>query len=444
MHQSVELDRNQNWYSFMNEYLKKTLTGQRGSAIVEGMRAGCKVCMLIPVYDESLDILLTPLLSLAKQVAAEKNEFEVVMIINNSKSEAIKKTKAFLKNQRALQVIKLIRGRIKKIAFPLSKNQQKHIQEIRESGLVVHAIDKSSLENADEYNNVGVAKNRAGAEICQRFLSVPAAENGIIALTDCDCWFSENYIAYIIETYKEFKLNGLSGGILTEPDPKLANGGMVLQCLRIQRGQSAIRAKIPPASRMFLQRKHDIKKPLLCDSQNITVTVKSWLAVGGSPKFASWENKYFMEKVMALPGEVGRNTGYTVYTLVRASKRAGLSSFGRRVYYIEQAIKNYKSGRSGKTLIHNENKSVEFFNDFFWGCAQSDFSGSRVLELMRQCEFLPNDISIEQANKIINEYRRELCLPVSEQRFDVFEKLVLKYLYPYFPIIDVTDKLISL
>jgi hypothetical protein len=113
-------------------------------------------------------------------------------------------------------------------------------------------------------------------------------------------------------------------------------------------------------------------------------------------------------------------------------------------FIIEQAIKNYKSGRSGKTLIHNENKSVEFFNDFFWGCAQSDFSGSRVLELMRQCEFLLNDISIEQANKIINEYRRELCLPVSEQRFDVFEKLVLKYLYPYFPIIDVTDKLISL
>src|SRR4029077_906363 len=117
--------------------------------------------------------------------------FEVAIIVNNSKLEAAQQTAAFLANQEMLKFLADLKN-------PAAKELNPEINSIKNSGLIINAIDKSSLENSDEENHIGHARNRGCMEITNRFLSTPVGTEGIISMIDCDCRVSENYISSII------------------------------------------------------------------------------------------------------------------------------------------------------------------------------------------------------------------------------------------------------
>jgi GT2 family glycosyltransferase len=181
------------------------------------MNPSCEVCVVIPCYAER-EYLLHPLQSLARQEAVTPDQYEVIVVVNNPgvtpplPGNSPEHYRELLANNReTLKLLEIINGQGADIC--LTPKEEEIINDIRQRGLKVYSVDKSSAGKTLPQGeaNVGGARNRGAAEAVERFLKY-TGKNGIIAQTDADTHLDPGYIHGIIDTFKKHpQVVGLSG-----------------------------------------------------------------------------------------------------------------------------------------------------------------------------------------------------------------------------------------
>ncbi|MCX6797485.1 MAG: glycosyltransferase family A protein [Candidatus Doudnabacteria bacterium] len=432
-----------NNYSNILKYINNSLLGEDGSLIEEKMHPACKVGVVIQAYDEPPDILLMPLCSLSQQEGVKPEEFEAVVIINNSKTEAANRTREYLANQLNIAILRFMAGKGPQPGNLPAENIEK-IKEIKKSGIRVRLIDKSSLPFADRDNFLAKARNRAGAEIAKRFLRLPVGEKGIVAFTDCDCWFSNNYISKIIESFDLYDINGLAGKLELKIDPSIPYADLVEKAVNIHMGIEVdpVFQKIQDGASgqlLYFQKEDKLPYQMLTTGQNIIVLVRSLALVGGVPIVHSASDVHFGRAITNLPGDTLLNTGFRVYSYTRVSERAGLASFGRRVKKISDSITKYMEGKSDKIFVPDRKAGKIFYYLIFTASKEGDLSPEYLKVAMEELGFKKNTLSKKELQSICLVIDKEWKKPASERTFKDVEICLLDKLYPYFPEKDVTE-----
>ena len=285
------------------------------------MRPECRLAVLIPAYNETPETILRPLRSLAGQ-RVPKNIFEVVCVVNNSRQEAAERSPAFLQNQTTIKFL------------------QNLAADKELSDLQLHVLDKSSFELADEESNVGIARDRAGAEICLRFLKNGQKEKGLIVLLDADSYFSENALQAMLDIFESEGINGLSGNLELAADESLPQPEAIREIfLHVTRyGARLEKINRRRQKRLRFQKQDQLNYQALASGQNMAVTAGAWAAAGGMPHYYCLEDLRFGKKLTFLAGDLAATTDYTVYTLLRRSQRVGFISSGRIIADIVDKI----------------------------------------------------------------------------------------------------------
>ena len=187
--------------------------------ISEPMRPECKVAVCIPAFKEK-DSLMTTLEFLSQQNGVAMDEFETVINVNNREDANQNDRK---QNEQLLNLLKHLEGEDAPVDF-LSDEEKKIIEKIKESGLVVRCIDKSTKGNEVKSSEDERWKNkpddnpakcmqprkRAMDEICERFV-LAGRTDGIIASLDADTKVGKNWVKQIIENFKNKDVQLLAG-----------------------------------------------------------------------------------------------------------------------------------------------------------------------------------------------------------------------------------------
>lgn len=198
----------------VNRFLLENLP-ETEERISEPMDPACEVSVVIPVCGER-DYILRALQSLAEQEGVTTKQYEVILVINNSSEEPSRElneteeehllrleqyAKALKENQDVIKLVRYIEGQ--PVEFSLNEDEQATVDAIRKRGLKLHVIDKATREKAlpPTEANVGGARNRGLVEAVERFYK-QRGRNGIIAHSDADVRFDENYIKNLIEVFR--------------------------------------------------------------------------------------------------------------------------------------------------------------------------------------------------------------------------------------------------
>lgn len=150
--------------------------------------------------------------SVANQVDIDSNQFEVLLVVNNTKNSARSRDKSFKENQAVLQIISAIRER-QNLNTPLTTLLEKYkivgltdhelatMQKAINSHAMLLGIDASSIDKAllknDNNNPRGTARNIGGHLAYERLGTKPSS---VIDFIDGDCFLSENYFSDLVET----------------------------------------------------------------------------------------------------------------------------------------------------------------------------------------------------------------------------------------------------
>lgn len=421
------------------EYLNTALKGEKPeSFIARPMSQDCKVAVMIPAYNESASNVLRSLSSLAEQEEVDPSLFEVDLIVNNRKIDAEQNTPAFLANQESIRLIKYINGESQEIPEGLTTEQAEQIEKIKKSQIKINVIDKSSPNTSEEENNVGVARDRAGAEIVDRFMTSSGNTEGAIAITDCDCTFSRNFIKSLIQSFEQHKINGVSGNLEFEIDPSLPNQELMKKAFDIYMGKDGPKEDYSGEPNFKFQ-----KEGALQAGANMAVTAKAWAMVNGMPRIAGGEDIRFGKNVEELRGQVAKNYDYTITSLIRVSERTGLQGNGRIVKKIKESIDDFVAGKSDKIVVEDREMVNKFFNGVLRANENKTLKGNLILDLMKDCGFKQNNIPESEYDELAREVNAELEKPKSEQELKKIERLILEKIYPYYPEKDVTDRIVE-
>ncbi|MDE2311665.1 MAG: glycosyltransferase family 2 protein [Patescibacteria group bacterium] len=393
---------------------------------------GCRVAVIIPAYNETPRTLVRPLLSLAVQSGVVFDVFEVLVVVNNSRRQARRRSREFLANQRLLRWLE-------SVAAGSAKDEAGKI--IHRSGLVVHALDKSSLERTEADNHVGHARNVGCLEASLRFLSGPWRERGILAFTDADCRLSPNYIREIIATFDQYRcLNGLSGALAHEIDETLPNPALVKKAFDAHVGFSD---KFYLARGLALKRRDGLRGPVLLAGANMAVSVSSWLLAGGLPNRPSGEDYYFGRAVEDLPGDVAATDRYTVYPLIRSSERAGLHSYGRRVREITAAVAAFVSGDSSRIYIPHLHRRSGFINRLMRQAEAAPLNQKQILSLMKTYGCEAKALGQKTLDGLAKVYNQQAARPRHLRDYGRLERRLWQALGDRLPVWDATEKIIQ-
>lgn len=309
----------------VEEYLAKSLPLSE-ERISEPMHPECKVCVVIPAYNERGYILYT-LESLASQIGVKKEEYEVIVLVNNPGTMPPKKSdqkeedyayklesyqQAVRDNQDTLQLIEYIKGKVNADAVRLMPGEKEIIESIKISGLKLFVIDKASpgktLPEAEA--NAGGARNRGTAEAVERFYK-QLGKNGIIAHTDADTRGNDNYIQNLIKIFYE--------------DPELIGVGGPIWPLPINLKDSKIMKEYCMAQSEVIY--NMLSKYLYINPQrvpfyggNMAARAIETALVGGIPKIPGAEDTEFGKKINAI-GNTKYSPDVIVSTTIRYSPR---------------------------------------------------------------------------------------------------------------------------
>jgi hypothetical protein len=430
----------------LRQKINELILQEKQPFIHQAMHPSCRVAVLLPAYDESVKTLLRPLLSLARQEKAAKEEFEVVVIANNNKKEALDLSPAYLLNQRVLEFLRFLEdgksageGKINAPDFTAEENSA--IEEIKQSGLRIVIIDKSSADLADDINYLANARNRACLEIARRFLDNGRNENGIVAVTDCDCRVSPNYIRSIIDTFKEHEfLNGLCGGIEHEIDESLPYYQAVKRAFDAHVGFTG---RLSPAKKysggLALKKFHKINFVPLNTGQDLAVRLRAWFLTGGWPDRPSGEDHHFGRLVESLPGDIAFTDSYTVYPLTRISERTGLAADGRRVLKIAEAVKNYYEHKSDRVMIPDRFRQKKLFDALSKEAFNQTLDKEKVLELFIEHGREPGGLSPEICGQLAAIMNGEMAKPAGERDYAKMENFIMENFDGFLPVKDVTS-----
>lgn len=194
------------------EYVQRELP-ETELRISEPMRQDCKVAISIPAYEEGAKIL-DSLEFLSMQESVSKDEYEIIINVNN-RDKANPHTREL--NQQTLNILRFLNNETSNIGF-LSAEEKEKIQKLKESGLVVHYIDKSSQGSEtkpiddEDFKKTGCMqpRKRTMDEICERFV-LTGKSDGIIASLDADTKVNKKWVRQIIDTFNDQNVQLLAG-----------------------------------------------------------------------------------------------------------------------------------------------------------------------------------------------------------------------------------------
>ncbi|MFA5991734.1 MAG: glycosyltransferase family A protein [Candidatus Doudnabacteria bacterium] len=396
----------------------------------------CKLAVLIPIFNETSEMILRPLESLAEQEGVGFQNFEVVFIVNNSKAEALNKAPAFLVNQQALQILRFV-GDPDATALPgEAEVHRERLKKIRDRGLQVRVIDKSSEKNAEIQNTVGRARQIVGEEAAKSFLSETfIKENGILVSTDCDCSFSHNYVSGIINSFANYELISLSGNLKLEGDPGQNFSNDVLTATKLHLNWHLIK---PIKQQISFYNRDDGEDLNRLVTVNIAVAVKTWLAVGGTPSMHSLEDLFFCKKIFALPGSFAKSPEFTVSILNRISHRAGALSLGRRVGVINSAVESFKQGQASKLMVPDIFWLSRFYLMLMRAIELKSLDVSLLKWLMENNQFQNlHEVNAEDLALITNTVKK-MTQNQKQLNYVAIEGLIVKHLFAFLPQKDIT------
>jgi hypothetical protein len=424
---------------------------EHNSSIKTPMSPQCRLAVMIPAYHESIGTILRPLLSLARQQDAAPELFEVVVIINNSRREAAARAPAFLANQEALEFIAYLNG-AGRPRPEWDKEALAAAAEIKNSGVRIYAIDKSSPDCAEGENNLTHARNRAFLELAWRFLGTPAGWDGIVAMTDADCRLAGAFIKTILDAFSRYpSLNGLAGLIKQELDTQIPHADIISRALSLHLGNpdfflSTVNNSTGPVGRDFkevlLKSRYGLRRQILAGGANMAVPVRSWIKVKGIPNRLCGEDYLFGRAVEQLPGEVGI-ANYSVFHLARMSERCGMDSVGRRTKKIINSVCDFMEGQSGKILIPDNGRLLAFVKSLRQAAAKGELTSRRILELMviHNCD--TDNLEVTVLEPLAAAMTREMARFPQDRDYPALEREFLAHLYDRFPQQDVTHLLVK-
>ena len=423
------------------DYLSRTLDNEPLESYIESpMDSGCKVAVMIPVYDESHGNILRSLSSLAEQEDVGSDLFEVDFVVNNPKTDAESESEAFFANQESIKLLKYINGTSENTPDSLTKGQKSEIDKIKKAGIKVNVIDKSSAITANDENNVGVARNRAGAEIVERFLGTPQKTDGVVAITDCDCEFSPNYIKLIVDSFENNEINGVSGNLEFEIDPEIENHELVKKAFDVYMG---IDREENETEKYKGEPDFAIQEGALRSGANMAVNAKSWALAGGMPEIAGGEDIKFGQEVEKLEGPVAKNYGYTITSLMRVSERTGVQGNGRIVKKIKESVDDFVAGKSDRIYVENMELVGAFYASLIEASQNDALTGAFIIKSMKEFNFEANNVSVEEYDNLASEVNTELGKPKAEQDMKKIQELIMDKIYPYYAQRDVTDQIVN-
>lgn len=166
-----------------------------------------KVCIVIPAYKELHSGNIFRLLESFSRQTLPKDVFEIILIINNPNFDEEEKTsKGFDDNKKTLQIIHYLEDKIpvESLSF-LGLEEKKKIEQIKSTGLVVHAIDYTER---DHMHTMGALRDD-GVRTAITRLKKMGKERGIIANGDADMVVKTNYLQNIIEAFGDDNVDAL-------------------------------------------------------------------------------------------------------------------------------------------------------------------------------------------------------------------------------------------
>lgn len=316
----------------IQDYLAENLPVSE-ERIPTSMHPDCEVCVVIPSYGER-EYILRPLVSLANQKRVTPDRFEVIVVVNNpgnppqkapNQSEEAHKQKletyrqVVENNRETLRLLKCLTGEDSgQATLQLSAEENEIITRIKQTGLKVYSIDKSSPGKTLPHGqaNVGSARNRGTAEAVERFYQ-HLGKNGIIAHTDADAWMEEYYIENLITAFaKNPKLVGLAGidaDILLDPWDRKAMKDSII-------GEAAI-LYFHLAHQKFIHTTVSDNVPIYFIGSNMAARAFETAMVGGINKVPGGED-YALAKKLNEIGLTGLDMNVITYPAIRYSVRA--------------------------------------------------------------------------------------------------------------------------
>jgi hypothetical protein len=280
-----------------------------------------------------------------------------------------------------------------------------------------------------------MVRKTAGDEICRRFLLVPAGESGVMALLDCDCRVSENYVASILATFGSYNINALTGITQLEADQSLPYGDLVLKATYSHLRWPAHRTKA--AKTLIFQKQDGLKYPIFMNP-NIVVSVKSWLASGGVPQLHSWEDVMFGQKLLAMPGDSAKSEDYTVVSLARSSQRGGFMGLGRRVGMIAESVSAYQLGQSKRLFVPDGELISNFYFALLFAARRRLLSGDILPWLLETRGFIVPQLPQKRIDQISAELNSLSKGYTWEQQFLLLEKIIFRNFGNVLPQKDIT------
>jgi hypothetical protein len=404
----------------------------------------CKVAVLVPVYDEQPELILRCLASLASQNGVRPQDYEIVINVNNKKSEARQSSAAYLTNQKVLKVLEYLAGKTSEDPG-LSLVCKKYLATIKAGKLNFCFVDSFSLAYASEKNTVGVARDTAARLAVARFSSIRNYE-GIIVSTDADCTFSTNYISEIIKTFSRYPLNGLCGDLLPEVVIVGENASILLRIAEILNEPRRWPKQLQQEGKNIYFQKRDCPDiQILHTGQNMAFRLIPFIMAGGFTRQAIWEDIDLAKKIRNLPGETAYNSNYFVTTLVRPSERAGFDSFGRRVKFTLDSVEEFRKGKSDGIYMLNTDNIRKFLYYLFHLAKEKKLTAEWLRDLMSLYEFRQEQLEENFLNYLAESFNEIF----SKREKDIYhldletDNLLLGHLFDRFPTIDITSSVNS-
>ena len=422
----------------MKENIKINLKSEKALLIETPMELSCKVAVVIPVFNETSETLLWPLASLARQ-SLSKHLFEVIFVINNSRQEASLAAPEFRQNQQTIRFLRSLEAEQDLAGYFGEAALLESFNSVKNSGLRVHIIDKSSLSNAESENNVGIARDVGGSEAVLRFLKNGRKEKGLIAMLDADSYYSGAALASMVNIFEQNQINGLAGNLELVVDPLLPKNKAVKKIFLEISGYGARLEKIRKrrTAGLRLQKKHKLGYRVLATGQNIVVTAGAWVAAGGMPHYYSLEDVRFGKKIFDLPGDVASTGDYTVFTLLRPSLRAGYVSYGR---VVEEIVKKIGSADfSSPVLMPRFGVINNFLEEVFYVLENGSLDAAAVEAAFYRPVLLSNGVENRHFLQNFQGGSEDFSQRPDLLTFGNIHRLTLDFLWPRLPVFDCTS-----
>jgi GT2 family glycosyltransferase len=347
-----ELNKEKSLLAYLAENLPES-----EERIASPMDSACEVSIVIPSYAER-EYFLRTVDSLVDQQGVSKSQYELIMVVNNPGQEpqrAPNETdadharklqlyrKALKENQEVLAILHAING---EGTIPgLNEEERVMMERIKNSGLRVYAIDKSSQGKTlpQEVANVGGARNRGVAEAVARFHEL--GRNGIIGQSDSDTRFDPQYVKTLIETFRQSpELVGVAGDLEFEAPED--NEFFKTISLYSEAGYvygRMLQGLIKEESAPYKQ--HGIKADdIHFSGANMASRAFEAGIVGGVPKIPGGEDPAFGVRLSKI-GHVAKVPGLKVVTADRFSARTAVGAG-----HGQQRLKNAEALEAKKTI----------------------------------------------------------------------------------------------